>query len=450
MRSAPAGWNRGAIAALAFTCVLLVPPRGLPAQDAPPLPSAAPRDRPLTLAEILATVDRRSPRVHAAAAFARASATRVAGATKPPDPTLQLGLMNYLLPGLQADPTLGMRQLQLMQMLPLPGKLTAAGDAARARSAAASALAEEVRSDARTTAAMAFYERAVVLRQVAIARETRRLLEDVAAVAAAMYRVGDGRQVDVLRAQVEIARMDAEVLRMLAMDASAQSRLAAALDLPLDSLNGTPVLPEFPDSVPTREALETLALTSRPMLAAGVAEVDAASADLRLATRDRWPDLQVGLQYGERASAMGTERMGSLMVGAALPIWARSRQLAMRDEAGAMRAMAEADLATMRAATRGRVGEVHAELVSVRDLAALYRGSVLPQAEAAAIAALASYRTGAVDFMTVIDDRMTVNRYRQELVALDATQGRAWAELEMLTGRPLLAAAAIGARGGDR
>jgi hypothetical protein len=32
---------------------------------------------------------------------------------------------------------------------------------------------------------------------------------------------------------------------------------------------------------------------------------------------------------------------------------------------------------------------------------------------------------------------MTVNRYRQELFALEADEGKAWAELEMLTGRQL-------------
>ena len=51
------------------------------------------------------------------------------------------------------------------------------------------------------------------------------------------------------------------------------------------------------------------------------------------------------------------------------------------------------------------------------------------------MSSLAAYRTGSVDFMTVLDNRMTVNRYREELVALIAEEGRAWAELEMLTNR---------------
>ena len=165
-------------------------------------------------------------------------------------------------------------------------------------------------------------------------------------------------------------------------------------------------------------------------------------ADFHTANRLRPPDA---------VNWLGTDRMGSLMIGASLPIFARSRQLRMREETAAMRAMAEADLAGMRADTRARVTQVHAELASARRLSALYRSTVLPQAEAAAASALASYRTGAGDFMTVLDNRMTVNRYRAELVTLTATEGRAWAELEMLVGRALLdASTSHAAPGGAR
>jgi hypothetical protein len=44
-----------------------------------------------------------------------------------------------------------------------------------------------------------------------------------------------------------------------------------------------------------------------------------------------------------------------------------------------------------------------------------------------------------VDFMTVVENRMIVNRYRQELIALEVAETIAWVELEMLLGRRLLA-----------
>jgi outer membrane protein TolC len=434
-RPAPVGrrhafsWRSAALAvALSFA-----------ASGAAAQPAASPT---LTLDSVHALVAARSPRAQAAGALARAAEARVPGAARPADPELQLGLMNRSLPGLGPDPVLGMTQLQVMQMVPLPGKLAAATAAARARADAARARAADAGWEARSAAAMAFYERYVAAGAVSIARETRRLLEDVAAVASAMYRVGDGRQADVLRARVEIARMDEEVVRMAAMQDAATARLAAAADTTPDAVAGASVLPAFPDSVPGIEALERLALGSRPVLAAGAADVRAAAADATLARRELWPDVQVGVQYGQRRMEMGTDRMGSLMIGASLPIFARSRQLRMREETAAMRAMAEAELGAMRAETSGRIAEVHAALTSARRLRALYRTTVLPQAEAATTSSLASYRTGGVDFMTVIDNRMSVNRYRQELLALDAAEGRAWAELEMLVGRPLVAPSA--------
>ena len=180
------------------------------------------------------------------------------------------------------------------------------------------------------------------------------------------------------------------------------------------------------------------AMRERPMIRAGQQEVEAAAVMSVRARRELIPDLVVGAQYAQRRDAMGTERMGSLMIGASVPLFAGRRQLRWRDEADAMRAMADADLTWMKADTRGRIGEVMAMLTRSRRLAELYTGTVLPQAEAAVASALSAYRVGRVDFMTVLDNRMTVNRYRMELVALQADEGKAWAELEMLAGQELI------------
>jgi outer membrane protein TolC len=286
---------------------------------------------------------------------------------------------------------------------------------------------------------MAFYDLYATHAGLEVARETLRLLQDIARTAEAMYRVGEGRQADVLRAQVEIAKMAEDTLRMQAMRESMMARLNALLDRDPDASAGTPALPQFPDSVPGRPQLESIAFGDRPMIRAGLDEVRAAEASERLARKELIPDVQLGVQYGQRAGDVGgTERMGSIMIGVSLPVFARDRQLSMRDEAGAMKAIAEADLTAMRAETRGRIGEAYAALLRARNLARLYRTTVLPQSEATVASALAAYRVGTVDFMTLLDDQMTVNKFRQELYVLDADQGKAWADLEMLTGKELI------------
>jgi outer membrane protein TolC len=406
----------------------------------------------LRLGELYAEVARANPRIAAASALATAARARIPGTRRPPDPQLQLGFMNYTHPGLAPMPTLGMSQLQLMQMLPLGGKLRRAGFVADAQASATDERARAVAWETRSAAAMAFYDLYAVDGQLDVARETLRLLQDIERTAQSMYRVGEGRQADVLRAEVEIARMAEDTLRMGAMRATMVAKLNALLDRGAEVAIGRATLPHFPDTLPSRAALDSLASTERSMIRAGADEVRAAEASQRLARTEIWPDLQVGVQYAQRGGEMGTERMGSLMLGASIPLFARDRQLRMREEAAAMTRMAQADLAAMRAETRGKIGEAYASLMRARSLARLYRTTVLPQAEATVASAMSAYRVGTVDFMTLLDDRMTVNRYRQELYTLDADQGKAWAELEMLAGRALFdpdrtSAPLVGTRG---
>jgi cobalt-zinc-cadmium efflux system outer membrane protein len=399
----------------------------------------------LRLADVYRDVRQHSPRAEAARALARAAQARVPSAKLPPDPQIQLGFMNYTLPGLRPMDPIGMTQLQLMQMVPVAGKLGLSGRVAGAQAVAQGERARDVEWELRSDVAMAFYDLYRTDYGLAVARETIRLLQDVRRIAEAMYRVGEGRQADVLRAQVEIARMVEDTIRMTTMRTAMAARLNAILNRPFETMVDSPALPEFPDSVPSLEELVMRAQTERPMVKAGEREVEAAEAQTRLARREIWPDLTVGLQYGQRQSEMGVERMGSLMVGASIPIFAGARQLRMREEAAAMRQMAVSDLAAMRADTRARVTEAYASLVRARNLASLYRTTIVPQAEATVSSALAAYRVGGVDFMTLLDNRMTVNTYRQELFTLEAEQGKAWADLEMLLGRELFDANAVAA-----
>jgi len=396
----------------------------------------------LELRSVYETAARDNQRIAAANALAAAARAGVASASRPPDPQVQIGAMNYALPQWRAMDVVGMTQLQAMQMLPLAGKLRLAGRAAGFAADADQERAYDTRWEIHVKVAMAFYDLYVADQSLAIDRETTRVLEDVRRVAEAMYRVGDGRQTDVLRAQVEIARMAQDTLRMASMRIAARSRLSALLTGAV--VDGAPVLPSYPDSTPALNALIAAASAGRPTLHAGQLDVEAAKSRSALAQREVWPDLTVAVQYAQRSGMDGAERMASVMVGATLPVFARSRQLRMRDEASAMRQMVEADLRAMQAETVAAVAEAHANLVRARTLIAMYRETLLPQAEAVTQSATASYRVGRVDFMTLLDSRMNVNRYRKELVALQAEEGSAWAELEMLTGRELFSSRSDG------
>ena len=199
------------------------------------------------LGDLYRQVEAVSPRIAAARSLALAARARVPGTTRPPDPQLQLGWMNYSLPNVAPMPTVGMTQLQVMQMLPLGGKLALSGRTASAQASASSERANDVVWELRNQTAMAFYDLYAAEQNLGVARETLRLLQDIETTAESMYRVGEGRQADVLRAQVEIAKMVEDTLRMMAMRQSMLARLDALLDRPAESALGAGALPEFPD-----------------------------------------------------------------------------------------------------------------------------------------------------------------------------------------------------------
>lgn len=393
----------------------------------------------LTLGDLYRQIEVASPRLSAARASARAATFRIAPARTLPDPQLQLGLMNRNLPGLGLQDPLGMNQIQLMQMVPFPGKLGAAGRGAQAHADASQARADDLGWELRSQAAMIFYEIYATERSVAVALETQQLLRDIAATARRMYAVGEGRQPDVLRTQLEIDRMTEEIVRMRTMREALVARLNALLDRAPDTAVPESQIPAFPAELPSLDSLIALALGQRPMLKAGQQDVRAAEAAQALARREIWPDLQFGVIYGQRPmSGGGTDRMASFMFGFNLPIFAGNRQLKMRRETQAMKDMATADLTAMEADTRGRVGVAYADLRQAQQLRDLYRVTLLPQARATVTSSLTAYQVGQINLMTLLDAQMTVNRYQEELYRLEAAEGQGWAELEMLVGTELL------------
>jgi outer membrane protein TolC len=386
------------------------------------------------VADALRIAREANPMLRAARASATAALQRIAPAGALPDPQLQLGLMNRMASefGSTADP-MTMNQVQLMQMLPWPGKLGGAKRAARHTAAAVDADADEQERMLVAQVRMAYYEAAYVDRALEVMGRTRELLRNFADVSTTMYAVGSAVQQDVLRAQVEVARMSEEITRM----GQERVAMAARLNVLLGRTAMSPIaaleLPEIEAAeLAPVESLIAWALAQRPALIAGAERVAAAEASLSAARRELFPDFTVGIQYQQRPQF---PTMVSLMVGFNLPIFAGGRQLPMRREMAAMRDMASAERSSIQNETIARIVATRARVVQDQNLLRLYRGTILPQARASVQAALSSYRVGRVTFMTLVDNQMTVNRYETETYRLLADCAQALGELEALVGR---------------
>ena len=398
----------------------------------------------LALDDVLAAARERNPRLHALRAVAEGAAYREPAASTLPDPMVQLGIMNFGLPSFNADmPTSMAPSVQVMQTIPFPGKLSIRGDIASYESEMAGTVVGEAEWEVRSMASGMFYDLYGLDRRLEVMGETLSLLQDFQQVAKAMYVSGMGRQADVLRADVEVARMDGDIRAMRAMRITMAARLNGLLDRPADTPVPPPMLGHLSMTIPPADTLAAWARESRPLLEHGRLGVAQARRRTDLARRDFWPDLTLGVNYGQRNPGTGTERMGSVMVGFSLPVFASRRQSALRDAALAMERMAQAELGSREAGVRARIGEIMAELDRSRSLVRLYADEVIPEAKATVESALSSYRVGAVDFMTLVDAQMTVNRFEGEYFQLLGEYGKAYTALESVVGRSLPPSAPI-------
>ena len=84
--------------------------------------------------------------------------------------------------------------------------------------------------------------------------------------------------------------------------------------------------------------------------------------------------------------------------------------------------------------TYAQLVELTAQAQRARNLLELYGTAVLPQAQAAVESALSAYRVGQVDYMTLLQNEMTVNRYQIENVRLVAQYHQSVAQVQALVG----------------
>lgn len=389
----------------------------------------------LRLAQALDMARDVNPMLQAARLRADAAATRVSQAGALPDPQLAFALMNRQVTSFgSTDERMLKNSVLLAQRFPWPGKLGFSEERAEHLAQAETLEAGEVESSLMARVKSLYYRLAYMDRALSIMGETRDLLRDFLQVSSAMYSVGSGLQQDVLQAQVSVAQMTEDITVMeqdrLAMAARLNALLGRAATVPVGALQ----LPPPGDELPSVEALMEEATEQRPALQAARERVLAAEAGYRAARRAVYPDFTVSLEYGQRPDFPD---LASIMIGFNIPLWAGSKQLKQRDEMQAMQSMQKARELDLLNETFARIAELRAQAERARVLSGLYSTSVLPQARAAVESSFSAYRVGQVDYMTLVANEMTVNRYQIESVRLTAEYHRAVAQVEALVGADL-------------
>jgi cobalt-zinc-cadmium efflux system outer membrane protein len=352
---------------------------------------------------LVAEALRQAPEVRVAAAGIEAARLRVEPAQTLPDPSASLSYQND-----GRSPSLGSAEgsflgVMLSQAIPWPGKLRLAGEAARseAREIEAGMLGRTERTiEARVRNAWYDLVLAAALdRLVEDRRETARQIE---ATTRERYAAGLAVQQDVLRAQVELARIDELKAAQRAAITSRLAELNRLLARPqgaaLDTAAELPAIAPLPST----ETIVASALERSPEAAAARQSIETGKLRVEIAKKDFLPDFVVsgGSMY------RGNFEMGPMWqvgVGVSLPVWANKRQRNQLAEAQARVAEQTAQTDVVGRELELRTRERIAQLESANEVATLYREKIVPLDELSYEAALANYRTGKVPFITVFD-----------------------------------------------
>ena len=410
----------GSPSRLALGLLVLVPSVVAVAGDRAALPT------PLRVSDVAGLARRSRAEVVAARARAGAAAQRPAIVSALEDPQVFSSIDHLPFAGGGADVS-----LTIQQSFPLSGIRGHRREAAEADARRELAQVDRVGLDVELEAVAAFWMLFETRATAAIVDEQRALADQMVAAAMARYSTSTGTQADVLRAQVEVARIEAEgralVSETRAGEAMLNTRLARPIDAPIPALDATTSDAEPPAAT----QLAGAAIDSRPELRAGREEVARAEADVSVMQAMYAPMamIRTGPSY-----TMSDGAGWMVMVGLSVPLW-RGKLHAGVAEARSMVDMTTADLAAMRQMIGGDAAAARERVAAARTRFLALRDSIVPKANAAITATLTAYAANQVPLVSTVEAAEALWAAQRDLVMAHAALGLAWAQLDRAVGK---------------
>jgi Outer membrane protein len=293
--------------------------------------------------------------------------------------------------------------LMLSQPLPWPGKLALAGRVAESE-------AREIESGALGRARLtiearvrnAWYDLILACALDRLIEERRDTARQIEATTRDRYATGLAVQQDVLRAQVELAKIDELKATQRATITSRLAEINRLLGRPQDAVLDTAV--DLPGIVPMASAADWIAnaLSRSPEAATARQGIETGRLRVQIAKKNFFPDFVVSAGSMYRGSfEMGP--MWQLGAGVSLPVWSNKRQQNQLAEAQARVAEQSAQTDVVGLELELRTRERIAQLESANEVATLYRDKIVLLDQLSYESSLASYQAGKVPFITVFE-----------------------------------------------
>ncbi len=377
-----------------------------------------------------------NPEIKAANAMWQASAKRPSQEGTLPDPMIGVDWQNVTFDSITLDEAENsMLRFSFEQEIPFPGKLSLKKKIAARDS---EAVEKSYRAAERRVIAdlkVAYYDWYLAGKAIEITERSQELLRKFTEIAEVKYEVGKGIQQDVLRAQVENSKYieQLEVLRQ--KKEIIEARIKSILNRPQDSALGSPGDIEKTPLTLTPEEVSKLTEENAPMLAMKERKIAREEEALKLAQKELYPDFFVGASPGIMGRAgNGVDGIWEVSLGLRVPLYFWSKQKPGIEQAALELKGAQEEYSSTNQELNFNVKESYLNARTAEKLMSLYRKGIIPQTRLSLESAISGYQVGTVDFLTLLDNLVTLFSFELEYHNQLADYEKALARIEELSG----------------
>ncbi len=332
-----------------------------------------------------------------------------------------------------------MKKLSVSQAFPYFGKLDLRSEMAQREANAIGLAYRDKRNEIVRRVKEVFYELYAIERSLEIVENNHELLKQFVKIAETKYSVGKGVQQDVLKAQVELSKLLDEQIRLDQSRQAAGARLNAILNRAPQAPLGRTEEVSMTEAPMELTELQAKALENRPLLKGLQEEVERSKAANALARKRYFPDLTMSLGYAFREDSAMVRRSDFFSAGVSinLPLYFRTKQNRQVAETSALINAAREHYQAAKNEVVSMVKELVADIEKGRKLIDLLETGLIPQARLSLDSAVSGYQVGKVDFLTLLDNRVTLFNFEKEYYRSMGEYQISLARLEWVVGAPV-------------
>jgi len=316
------------------------------------------------------------------------------------------------------------------QDIPYPGKRQLRAHVAEHEADSMEAQTDSVRRTVVGNLKMVYFRLAYIQQTLGVLQKSDELLNQVQQATEARYRVGQGNQQDVLKAQLQHTKILQEIAHHHQEEGLLEAQIKQLLGRPQESTDlvaETLTVRALPYSA---AELMQRAREQNPDVQSKQASIRQQEAQVELAHKSFRPDFNVQYAYEHTGSQARDYYMATF--GIRLPNRERQRAELAEAQQNQERARQELDAESQRVLSEVQQQYIRAKTSEER--LKIYSDGLVPQSEATFRSALSAYQSNRQDFESLLSGFLDVLNldleYRSELVEHES----ALAELERLTG----------------